>query len=68
MQVYDEDMISDDLLGRASVDLAVVRTKRSQHTEVPVIRPKSGKQHGFISLVRAAASLPCEADLGRVTG
>eukprot|EP00197_Chlamydomonas_leiostraca_P007216 CAMPEP_0202865554 /NCGR_PEP_ID=MMETSP1391-20130828/6227_1 /ASSEMBLY_ACC=CAM_ASM_000867 /TAXON_ID=1034604 /ORGANISM="Chlamydomonas leiostraca, Strain SAG 11-49" /LENGTH=341 /DNA_ID=CAMNT_0049545413 /DNA_START=102 /DNA_END=1127 /DNA_ORIENTATION=- len=48
--VWDEDMVSDDKIGWCNIDLAKVRTTRKEHLQQAVMRPKSGKQQGFISM------------------
>ncbi len=52
LQVWDDDMISDDLIGTATVDLAGVRKAGSTH-ETAAIKRKSGKQGGTLVLVSA---------------
>lgn len=39
---HTQDLISDDKLGTAQVQLAKVRTSRKEHVEVPVFRKSGG--------------------------
>ncbi|KAJ9515922.1 hypothetical protein QJQ45_016906, partial [Haematococcus lacustris] len=49
IEVMDEDMLSDDFIGKVSVSLSDVRVRRNMNLQAPVLS-HSGKPHGFLSL------------------
>ncbi|GIL82511.1 hypothetical protein Vretimale_11938 [Volvox reticuliferus] len=50
LDIKDEDLGRDDLIGNASFSFSRARHVGNDRQEVAVFRPKSRKQHGFVSV------------------